>query len=277
MPPDFSELLIWLVPLLLFAGAFAGLLAGLLGVGGGVIVVPALFYIFSYLGFDNSIKMHLAVGTSLATIIPTGIRSMRAHQARGSFDTEIFRDWIPAIILGVLLGSWLAALANTLVLTLIFGVVAFFVALQMSFAGANKQWLAARPKGLTRWLMAGTIGTIAAMMGIGGGTLSNPALTSFGMPMHRAVGTSAGFGVVIAITGTLGFIWNGWGIAALPAYSIGYVNWLAFIIVVPAAVISVPLGAKLAHGLSQKSLRRVFAVFLMITAMRMLGDAAGLF
>jgi uncharacterized membrane protein YfcA len=276
MPTDLGQVLTLLVPLLLLAGFVAGILAGLLGVGGGIVIVPALFLIFGYLGVDDAVKMHLAVGTSLATIIPTGFRSMRAHQARGSFDAGIFRDWIPAMVLGVLLGSWLASLANTFVLTLIFGVVALLVAMQMAFGSRDVHVANEPPKGAAKWTLAGAIGMVSSMMGIGGGTLSVPSLAMFGVPIHRAVGTSAGFGLIIALAGTIGFVVNGLSASPLPPFSTGFVNWLAFISIVPATILAVPLGAKLAHKLSQSGLRRIFAFFLAVTAVRMLGDAAGI-
>ncbi len=277
MTADTGQILLLLVPLLLLAGFVAGLLAGLLGVGGGIVVVPALFLIFGHLGVADAVKMHLAVGTSLATIIPTGFRSMRAHQARGSFDADIFREWIPAMVIGVLLGSWLASLANTFALTLIFGIVALLVALQMAFGSRSFHVSDHPPAGPAKWGLAGLIGLISSMMGIGGGTLSVPSLSMFGIPIHRAVGTSAGFGLIIALAGTTGFVINGWSVAPLPPFSTGYVNWLAFISVVPATILAVPFGARLAHLLSQTALRRVFAFFLAVTAARMLGDASGFF
>jgi len=277
MSSDPIQLLLWFVPLLLLAGAFAGVLAGMLGVGGGAIIVPALFLIFGYLGVDPSVKMHLAVGTSLATIIPTSIRSMRAHQVRGSFDAQLYWSWLPALAVGVLVGSWLASMANTFMLTVMFGVVVLIVALQMVFARIDLRIADKPPEPPAKWALAGTIGTISAMMGIGAGSLSIPTMSMYGVPMHRAVGTSAGFGLVIGIAGTVGFIWNGWQVSQLPPYSLGYVNWLGLLVIAPATVIFVPLGASFAHSLSQVNLRRVFAAFLVIVAVRMLGDASGVF
>jgi uncharacterized membrane protein YfcA len=272
MPADTGQLLIWLVPLLLLAGAVAGVLAGLLGVGGGIVIVPALFYIFGYLDVDTSVRMHLAVGTSLATIIPTSVRSMRAHQARGSFDGQLFRAWMPALVAGVVVGSGLAGLANTFVLTVLFAVVALLVSLHMAFGRPEWRLASQPPRPPASWLLAGCIGSISAMMGIGGGTLSVPSMSLFGVPIHRAVGTSAGFGLLIALAGTLGFMLTGWGLTALPDFSVGYVNWLSFLLIVPATVLFVPLGARLAHSLSQTNLRRAFAFFLALTALRMLAD-----
>ena len=272
MNPDTLSLMIWLAPLLLLAGAFAGLLAGLLGVGGGIVIVPALYHIFSYLEIDPSVRMHLAVGTSLATIIPTSIRSVRAHQARGGFDKDLFRAWVPGIIVGVLMGTWLANLADFGVLTLVFATVALLVSVYMAIGNPATKLSDGLPGNPGSSMIAAIIGGISAMMGIGGGTLSVPVLNLFGVPIHRSVGTAAGFGLVIAIPGTLGFIIGGWNNPMLPEFSLGYVNWLGFLLIVPATVLTVPTGAKLAHTLSQTGLRRAFAFFLGITAARMFYD-----
>lgn len=270
-----TDILLWMIPLLAFAGICAGLLAGLLGVGGGIVVVPALYYIFTYLDVDPAVKMHLAVGTSLATIIATSIRSVRAHQEKGSFDAILFKQWVVAIVIGVMLGTWIASMADMGVLTGVFGVVGFSAALYMSFG--NPEWRIANelPKGLKSQPIPVVIGAVSAMMGIGGGTLSVPSLTLFGTPIHRAVGTSAGFGLVIAIPGTIGFMIAGWGKPGLPPYSVGYVSLLAFAMIVPLTVLAAPWGAKLAHSLSQSALRKAFAVFLGITSIRMLIDTFG--
>lgn len=266
------SLLLLLVPLLMLAGAFAGVLAGLLGVGGGIVIVPALYHIFSYLEVPDEVRMHLAVGTSLATIIPTSIRSVRAHHARGSFDPQLFRSWTPAIIVGVLAGTWLATMADFGTLALVFAVVALVVSLYMAFGNPSWQLTDGLPSPWINLPIAGLVGGISAMMGIGGGTMAVPVLNLYGIPIHRSVGTAAGFGMVIAVPGALGFIVGGWGNPALPEFSLGYVNWLAFCLIVPMTVLTVPLGAKLAHTLSTTGLRRAFAAFLGLTAVRMLVD-----
>jgi len=275
MDAETTTLLLTLVPLLLVVGAFAGILAGLLGVGGGIVVVPALYHIFGYLDVADAVRMHLAVGTSLATIIPTSIRSVRAHQSRGSFDAVLFKTWMPGIVVGVLLGTWLATLADFSTLTLVFAVVATCVAAYMALG--NPSWQAAKqlPSPLLCQPIAAIIGGISAMMGIGGGTMSVPVLNLFGVPIHRSVGTAAGFGLIIAVPGTLGFIVGGWEQPALPEFSIGYVNWLGLALIVPTTVLTVPLGARLAHSLSVVGLRRAFAVFLGLTALRMFADIFG--
>lgn len=272
MTPETQALLLWLVPLLLATGLLAGLLAGLLGVGGGIVVVPVLYYVFSYLGLDEAVRMHLAVGTSLATIVPTSIRSMRAHQARGSFDASIFRAWMPGVLIGVVAGTWAATLADFNSLVSVFATVALLVSLHMAFGRRDWRLATTVPTGLYAYPVTFVIGGFSAMMGIGGGTLSVPALSLLGMPIHRAVGTAAGFGLVISIPASIGFVIGGWQASGLPVGSLGYVNMLGFVLIVSATVFTAPLGARLAHSLRPEPLRRAFALFLALTAFRMLSD-----
>ena len=271
-PLDIQSLLLWLIPLLGMTGVIAGVLAGLLGVGGGIVIVPVLYHVFSYLGIDAEIRMHLAVGTSLATIIATSIRSSLAHQRKGSFDAALFRQWSPGLLVGVLLGTWLANLMNFTVLTVIFAVVALGVSLHMGLGKNVRRTPPMTPgRGLTA-ISSNLVGLLSAMMGIGGGTLSVPILTWTGIPIHRAVGTAAGFGLVIAIPATIGYMIGGSTAAGLPPLSIGYVNWLGFGLIVPATMLTVPLGAQLAHTLNPEPLRKAFAFFLSLTAIRMFWD-----
>ena len=218
--PDTTALLLWLIPLLAATGLVAGTLAGLLGVGGGIVVVPVLYHLFSHLGIDPSVRMHLAVGTSLATIIPTSIRSVRAHMQRGGFEPELFKAWAPAVFAGSVLGTWLATLADFSVLTSVFGIVGLLMALQMGLGNANWRLGTRLPRGPASLGFPVMIGGLSAMMGIGGGTFSVPALTLFGTPIHRAVGTSSGFGLVISIPATIGFAIGGWNAPGLAAFSV---------------------------------------------------------
>ncbi len=269
--PDTSGLL-WLIPLLGLAGIIAGILAGLLGVGGGIVIVPVLYHVFRYLGIEAEILMHLAVGTSLATIIPTSIRSLLAHHRRGSFDATLFRLWVPGIFIGAILGTWLANLVEFTVLASVFAIVAFCVALHMAFGDKNLQLVPLPTGGIGKASVAGSVGILSAMMGIGGGTLSVPIMTLFGVPIHRAVGTAAGLGTVIAVPAAIGFMLGGRYAPGLPPFSIGYVNWLGFFLIVPTTILAVPLGARLSHALDPEPLRKVFALFLGITAVRMFWD-----
>jgi uncharacterized membrane protein YfcA len=267
----FSSLtdLLVLAGILLAAGVFTGITAGLLGVGGGIVIVPILFHLFTTLNIDEAVRMHVAVGTSLASIIATSLSSVRAHHKRGGVDGALVRGWGPAIFVGVLIGSALAGYVKGPVLMTVFATVGIIVAFHMAF---NKpEWTIANqlPGGIAKHTLAGTIGAISAMMGIGGGTLSVPVLTLFGYPVHRAVGSAAAIGLIIGIPGTLAFIANGWYAEGRPPFSLGYVNLLALVLILPTSMLFAPVGARLSYKLNTKNLRRAFAVFLAITAARM--------
>ncbi|MEQ8966444.1 MAG: sulfite exporter TauE/SafE family protein [Azospirillaceae bacterium] len=258
---------------LVAAGAFAGVLAGLLGVGGGIVIVPALYHLFATIGIDDSVRMHVAVGTSLSTIIATSISSMRAHHRRGSVDWGLLKSWGPAVAVGVLVGTALAGAASADALEAVFGVVALLVALYMAFAPATLRLAQDLPRGLPKLGIGTVIGTLSAMMGIGGGSLTVPVLTLCGVDIRRAVGTASGVGLIIAVPGTIGFAVSGWGTPGLPPGSLGYVSVVGFAVLVPTTVLCAPLGARLAHTIPQPVLRRAFAAFLAITAIRLLIEA----
>jgi len=257
---------------LLITGVIAGILAGLLGVGGGIVIVPVLFHMFTALGIDDSVRMHLAVGTSLATIIPTSIRSSLSHNQKGAVDFSILWAWGPPIIVGVLIGSIVADFATGTVLTLVFATVALLVAVNMAFGNESWRLSDGLPKAPTNQALAGTMGFFSTLMGIGGGTFGVTAMTLFGVPIHRAVGTAAGLGLIIAVPGTIGFLIAGLGVPMRPPLSIGYVNLLGFALIVPATVLAAPWGVRLAHSLDKTMLRRAFALFLAITSLRMYWD-----
>ncbi|TVR80216.1 MAG: sulfite exporter TauE/SafE family protein [Rhodospirillales bacterium] len=262
------------VALLLFAAAIgtglaAGVLAGLLGVGGGIVIVPMLYWLLPVAGVDESVRMHLAVGTSLATIIPTAIVSALAHRRRGAVDIDLLRTYAPGIVVGVLIGAAFGVRAGGSVLTLIFATVALVIAADMALR-RNQVQVAPRPvRGLAAQGIGAVIGAVSAVMGIGGGTLSVPAFTLMGVPVHRAVGTAAAIGLIIAIPGAIGFMLGGLDDPHLPPGSVGYVNLLAFLAIVPATMLAAPHGVRLAHAISPKALRLAFAFFLLVTALRM--------
>lgn len=258
-----------LAGVLLVAGVFTGLTAGLLGVGGGIVIVPILFHLFTTLGVDADVRMHVAVGTSLATIIATSMSSFRAHHKRGGVDIDLLRSWGPAIFAGVLIGSLLSGYVKGPVLMTVFATVGVVVALHMAFSKPSLTIADGLPVGLPKQALAGTIGMVSAMMGIGGGTLSVPVLTLFGFPVHSAVGSASAIGLIIGIPGTIAFIATGWDAADLPPFSLGYVNLLAFALILPTSMYFAPLGARLAYKINTRNLRRTFAVFLAITAARM--------
>ena len=265
MTPD----LLTLALLLLALGLLAGVLAGLLGVGGGIVIVPALYHIFGYLEIDPAVRMHLAVGTSLATIIPTSIRSALGHHKKGAVDITLLRQWGPSLFAGVLIGALIAAYVDNSGLVLVFATIAILVAIHMSFVSGDWHFRETLPGGIIGQLIPVIVGGFSAMMGIGGGTLSVPILTAFGTAIHRAVATAAGFGLIIAIPGTVGFVIAGWAHPALPDWSVGYVSLIGFAVIVPGTLLGVPWGVRLAHWLKPRPLRLAFAAFLAVTAIRM--------
>ena len=255
---------------LLATGAIAGILAGLLGVGGGIVVVPVLFYLFEFLGIPSDVAMHLAVATSLATIIPTSISSSRAHMKKGALDIDLLKSWTPFIFIGAALGGYVSKYINGAQLTAIFGGIALIVSLNM--ANPKKVVLSEElPKSKAlRSAIGSAIGLLSSLMGIGGGTLSVPILTLFSFPVHRAVGTASAFGIVIAVPAVLGFIASGWTVDGRPPYSLGYVSLPAAVLIFSATIFTVPIGAQIAHAINPRALKLAFAAFLFLTALRML-------
>ncbi len=268
-----TEFLIIYGLMLLTVGLVAGVLAGLLGVGGGIVIVPSLYLLFNYLNIAPDILMHLAVGTSLATIIPTSIRSVLKHNSRDAVDIGILKHWGPWLFAGALLGTIIAAYISTGGLILIFGCIGLTVALHMVLSSPDMTIADRLPQGPLGSALPLVTGAISTLMGIGGGTLGVPTMTLFNVPIHRAVGTASGFGVIIAVPATIGFVVNGWDAANLPLYSFGYVSLIGFGLIVPATLLAVPLGVKLAHWLNPTMLRRAFALFLALTSLRMLWDS----
>lgn len=260
---------------MLVTGCVGGVLAGLLGIGGGIVIVPVLEASLTYLGVDASIRMHVAVATSLATIIPTSIASSRAHHLRGAVDVELVRRWTIFVLLGAVAGTVVAARVHSDVLSIVFAVVALVVALKMVLPLEGRLLARDVPRGTLVSLVPAGIGGVSSMMGIGGGTLSVAILTLFNQPIHRAVGTAALFGLVISLPATIGFMVAGYDDPRLPAGSIGYVNVIGFAVISPATFLAAPLGAALAHRLSRRHLSVLFGLFLLIVAARMFYRALG--
>ncbi len=263
-----------LLAIMLVTGAVAGVISGLLGVGGGIVIVPVLFVVLGVIGVDPAVIMHVAVATSLATILFTGTMSARSHWKRGSVDSDLLRSWGPAIAVGVLAGAALGSWVDGQVLTLVFAVVAALVALNMVLKPSDKteddETAVRLPGTPVKESLGGVIGLVSVLMGIGGGTLSVPILSYFSYPIRRAVGTAAAIGLIIAVPGTLGYIWSGLSIENRPAFSLGYVNIIGVLAIIPASMATAPLGAKLAHTISPKALRYSFALFLALTSVNML-------
>lgn len=258
---------------MLLTGAVSGVLAGLLGIGGGIVIVPVMEAALAFLGVDSAIRMHVAVATSLATIIPTSIASARAHHRRHSVDLALVRRWAVFVLAGALAGSLVATHVHGRTLSAIFAVVAIVMAIKLILPLDRRTLAADVPR---RWPVYGiptAIGAISSMMGIGGGTLSVATLTLYSQPIHRAVGTAALFGLLISLPGTAGFIFGGLGDPRVPPGSLGYVSLIGFALIAPATWLAAPLGAAIAHGLSQRQLSLGFGLFLLLVSIRMFRQA----
>lgn len=255
------------------AGLFAGFIGGLFGIGGGVVIVPVLYLVLTALGVDEAVRMHIAVGTSLSTIISTSWRSLATHTKAGAVDYAVLKAWAPWITLGALIGSALAGLANTEALLIVFGGGLLLVAAQMGFANPNWRMFSELPGGAARASIAGAIGLLSAMMGIGGGAFGVTVMTLCGRPIHQAVATASGFGAAIAAPAAIGYVLAGWGREGLPPWSMGFVSVPGFIMLAVLTAITAPIGARLAHRLPQLTLKRAFALLLALVAVNMLREA----
>ncbi|NVO58541.1 sulfite exporter TauE/SafE family protein [Rhodobacteraceae bacterium B1Z28] len=257
------------------AGVFGGILAGLLGVGGGIVIVPALYFALSLTGSDPALTMQVAVGTSLATIVFTALSSSWGHYRRGALDMALLKRWAPAILAGVVIGGLLGGVVSGYILVAVFATVAGLVALDMIFRNPGDGSL---PRSFSPRVWAATgvfAGAISAMMGIGGGTVCVPVLNFLGYDIRRAVGTSAAIGFVIGVPGTLIYTATGLGQNGLPPFSLGYVNLVAAALIIPLTTSFAHVGVRIAHTISQRALRLAFGVFLMLTSLRMFNDLIG--
>ena len=254
---------------LVLAGAATGLLAGVFGVGGGAVVVPVLYEVFRVIGVPDDVRMPLAVGTSLAIIIPTSIRSFNAHRAKGMVDLSIIKVWAVPVVLGVIGGSVIARYAPADLFKAVFVAVAFVSALRLLFASDRWKLGDDMPGALVMRVYGLIIGVLSALMGIGGGQLSSLFMTFYGRPIHQAVATSSGLGVLISIPGALGYIYAGWPkMAVLPPFSLGYVSLIGFLLFIPTSIWTAPIGARMAHRLSKRRLEVAFGLFLLVVCAR---------
>jgi len=261
---------------LLAGGVATGLLAGLFGVGGGAIIVPVIYSVFGLMAVPEEVRMPLAVGTSLAVIIPTSIQSFRAHKAKGAVDMDILRLWSVPIIIGVLAGSAVAAYAPASLFKIVFVAVASVSAAKLLFGG-DRWRLGAELPGPTPMRLIGLgIGAASSLMGIGGGQISNLVMTLFARPIHQAVATSSGLGVLISIPGAIGFMLAGWPqMAKLPPLSIGFVSLIGFFLIAPTSALVAPYGARLAHRMPKRQLEVAFGLFLVVVSLRFVWSLLG--
>ena len=260
------ETLVYYLPV----GMVAGLIAGLLGLGGGVVIVPALVIVFPLLGIPNDLLMQLVVGTSLATIVPTSASAVYAHYRRGAVNWQLFRQLAPWMLIGAIVGGQIAHLLSSLALQRSFGIFVLFAASQMLRANKPEHLDRTVPGGVGNAIAGGFIGAISAMLGIGGGSATVPYLTFFGVNVRNAVATSSACGLVLATSGAATFIATGWGLPNLPANTLGYVYIPAFLGLVIPSVLLAPVGARLAHTLPTTTLKKTFALFLIFMGIKML-------
>ncbi|RDV27524.1 sulfite exporter TauE/SafE family protein [Alteromonas aestuariivivens] len=253
-------------------GVFAGLLAGLLGVGGGIVIVPVLFFLFQALGVSADSAMVIATATSLATIVPTSVSSIRAHHGKGNVDWPLLKQWAPFILIGVLMGSYLVTRVKGEWLSIMFGVIATLSAINM-LIGRKDALFSGLPGRTGQGIMAGSIGLFSSMVGIGGGTLTVPTLTFCNYPAHRAVGTAAAVGLLISLPAAVTLLFAGASPQDAPVGTVGLVNLVGFICIVPLTVLFAPVGAALANRLDAGKLKKVFAIVLIITGVRMLAQS----
>jgi uncharacterized protein len=263
-----SELLP-LIAILAVSGVVAGFVAGMLGVGGGIVTVPVLEYSLRFAGVPEEYRLHIAVATSLAAIIPTSISSARTHHRKGAVDWQLAKRWGVPVVTGAVLGGIAASHAPLTVLASVFGTVALLIAAKMLLPLDHWRVTDHVPGGVGGLVLPALIGAVSAMMGIGGGTLTVPTLSLCGYPIHRAVGTAAFFGIFISIPGTVTYLLAD-APAALPWATVGYVSLIGLAIIAPGSMLTATLGARAAHSLSRRRLSQAFGVFLVIVGSRML-------
>ena len=262
--------------LLVAVGALSGFLAGVFGIGGGAILVPVFYECFRLAGVPLEVRMPLCVGTSLAVIIPTSIRSYRAHHARGAVDTEILHAWWLPILIGVLAGSVIARYAPERLFKIVFVMVAWFAAVRLLSAKESWKFGDDLPKGPLMRVFGLFVGLLATLMGVGGGLFASLLMTFYGRPIHQGVATSSAIAVLVSIPGALGYVYAGWPVAAhypdvlalQSPFAIGYVSVIGALLVMPTSLLTAPLGVRAAHAMSKKTLERAYGAYLFIAGAR---------
>lgn len=257
---------------LLISGLIAGFLAGVFGIGGGAILVPVFYQMFGELGVDEAVRMHLSVGTSLAIIVPTSVRSYMSHLKRGHVDKELLRSWLVAVPAGVVAASLITAYISGAGLRIVFAFVAVIVGAKLLFARESWRLGDDIPPNPARAISGAVIGFFSTFMGIGGGVMNNTFMTLYGRSMHQAVSTSSGMGILISVPGSIGYLvaglWAGTQAANVPAFTFGYINLLAVALFIPITTLIAPLGVKAAHALSKRQMEIAFGIFMFVVAGR---------
>ena len=260
---------------LIATGIFAGILAGLFGVGGGIVIVPVLYFLLQGFGVSPETAMMIATATSLATIVPTSISSIRSHHAKGNIDLALIKYWAPFILVMAIVGSYLAHSIRGNALVLMFACIAILVSLNMLFRAGAPALVKQLPGKFGQGVMASLVGGLSVMIGIGGGTIGVPMLNAFNVRAHVAVGTAAVFGLLIALPGVITLLSIGTTPTDAPLGTWGLVNLPAFFLIIPLTILFAPIGVKIGSKLDQKQLKRAFAIVLMITGIRMLIQTLG--
>ncbi len=270
-----SELL-ELAGLLVVVGALAGFLAGVFGIGGGAILVPVFYECFRLAGVPLEVRMPLCIGTSLAIIIPTSIRSFRAHHFRGAVDMDVLRLWAVPVVSGVILGSVIARYAPERLFKYVFVAVAWSAAIRLFFGRDSWRLGDTLPGGFVMRVYGALVGLLSTLMGVGGGLFSNLLMTFYGRPIHQAVATSSALAVLISIPGAVGYVYAGWpaaarypDVAALQSpFALGYVSLIGALLVMPTSLLTAPLGVRAAHAMTKRTLEMAFACYLFIVGSR---------
>jgi uncharacterized protein len=263
--------IIWLAVAIVIGGVVTGILAGLFGIGGGAVIVPVLYEVFRLLNVSEEVRMQLCVGTSIAIIVPTAIRSYLTHRAKGLVIPNVIRLWALPAVIGVACGAAIAAFAPPAVFKIAFVVIAGFIAIKFLFAGDRWNLGTDLPGTVAMRFYGFVIGLAGSLMGVSGGSLSNIVLTLYGKPIHNAVATSSGLGVPITIVGTIGYILAGLPHhALLPPFSLGFVSLIGLVVMAPVSSLTAPYGARLAHTLSRRTLEIAFSCFLLLVSGRFL-------
>lgn len=264
---NYSELAIFALAIAT-SGVISGLLAGMFGIGGGAVLVPVFYQIFGLFGVDDVVRMHLSVGSSLAIIVPTALRSYQAHREKGAVDDQLLRTFIISVPAGVIAASLSAAYISSSELRILFTVFTLLFGFRLLFNRDNWRLGNVIPGNPWRSIIGFVMGYFSTLLGIGGGIMNNTFMSLYGRPIHQAVATSAGVGVLIAIPGTLGYIWAGWGNPLLPPASTGFINWIAVLLIIPIALIVTPYGVQIAHRLSKRHLEIGFGLFCLLISAR---------
>ena len=273
MPGIALDELLLLAAAIMAGGVVAGLLAGLFGVGGGVVAVPVLYEVFRILGVPDPVHMQLCIGTSLAIMLPTNIRSYLAHRATGAVLPEVVRQWTPGVIVGIAAGSAVATVAPSPVFKIAFVVIATIIAGKLLFLRESWRLGDDLPRHPLARLYGLAVGLMASLTGVSGGSLGTMILTLYGKPIHQAVATSAGIVVPITIAGVVGYVVAGLPHQAqLPPFSIGFVSLIGFALMAPVSSVTASYGARIAHKLSRRALEIAFGLFLLTASLRFLAS-----